>query len=610
MSAGPPRPDRLRVFLAADTPELLIHLHLLEEAVAAVEEIALEPILLEPLAATPAPLRTGTGREMREGDVLLTLVFDPVKTPAQLAATLERAHQRRLLLLSFHAAGGDIFGNAPPRSPFATLFDPTVEPAAVVRVVRATLLDVLALVSPQTDPHGRWPGEKAKGVAALELLRAEPAQRDGQLGLTAHESRLQAARAIEVRLFEPALAALTRALEYEATSAIGAFWRARLLAALGDPQRLIEARLEAARASRLARIQGKSEELAPAAAWLRARLEALSGEKNGLLEALAEAGAHPEAPAGTLLPALRFLVLGGAQEIALDWLRQALVNEVTVLDRALEDPFLSSLAPVLRTFRRQHRDRLRNVLNPLLESEAELYNAWPDASPEARGARADNAATDWNDAPLGDLQEAVQESIMRQLRALNGWSEELINDILAAEQARTEQNRLAEVDASIPDPKKLDFMLEGVWPRLREKRDELAAALRESERESMRLEKQATAIGESLGTRLAAFLKCARRFEAQILQAPEQVSAINARAGMETEPLRVATIAQLDEEGITCHHSLLPDALAAFTDEVTEAPAGPALFRLEPQRSTGPVASRAGVYFQRAYRRSIPGRIP
>lgn len=619
MNKRVPNQDAVRVFLCADTPELILHLNLLHDAIAEVEAPSLEPHLIEPenVSSTSG---SKPGREMREGDVLIPLIFEDSGSSTTFEAIKERAHHRRLILLPFRATrqtqtpsglkATDLLSSGLRFHPF----DPSADPSVTVRAIVFTLIENLALVSPLTDLNGEWLPVETKGTkgatrkSAIQLLRDEPSRSKGELGAAAFDSRQQAANAIEARLFEPALEALSRAAEYDESSALTAYWRARLLLVSGKIDLIKKAQLEADRACSLAHQEENLSPLEIAAWWLKGRMGALTGERATLLKALHEIGASPSSPSSILMPTLRFLTQCGLTEETLQWLRQACIHDAEILDRAIADPLLVPLLPLIQTLHGDQRAYLLKILRPLLESEKQLFEKWTKVSRTHLEAHAETAETEWEAIPIHALKNAVQAAILRQIGLFNDWAESLVKDAQKVRQARIDRIQLVDADEAIPDPTRFDHMLERVWPRLSEKRDDLAAAIRETEREINRLQTLELEVERSLSSRLQDFIDCSLRFEEIVVQAPEQLTEINTNAFPKGETLRVADGETLRAEGIACDEVCLPETLAALVNSMPKGNAGPHLYRMEPNRNSGPIASRAGVYFHQAFSRSTRGR--
>ena len=588
----------IRLFLATDEPVFEALLEGLEEHFGALTP-GLFSFTTLPLGTDPAATPPRPRPEIREGDVVIGIASSaPSVTEHPLGLLLKAAGEQGALILpalastrqrssAKAATAGDL--------PYIVVpFSASEVAADAGAALAARLLERIAPTAAPTDLLQRWnPSRDTVAANALEVLEHEP-----PAATTA--ARRKAARAIKARLFEIALLELEQVEEHTPGDPLVAFWRARILLGQNRADLLRSARHEADKAAERAHAREPRGPLALAAHWLAARIAVLQGETDPL--AILRVVEDPRRiPASRALLAARLLSSTHQEHTLVELLRATASREPEILDYAQADPLLRGHAAVIAPIGDNLRPAIAHATAALLESEQHILIANPGlgtatAADQVSSARALAAAE--NDA--ASLEAISAASVTRQLAYLNEWGTLLITQAAQLEKLRAERRHLEHVGEQLPVFGKFDGLLENLWSPLREKRDELEAALRASHREIEKLRRNEVDARRFLRSLVTVFVDCAERFEAAITDAPE-VLALASLPALAAQQLNVFSLAQLAQEKCACDANLLPAELIDLAPERPER-IERGLFRVE-QEKEGPVASRLGVYFFDARRR-------
>jgi hypothetical protein len=582
----------VRIFLLAADPggrrlgeNLRRHL---EDLPAPTLEVIWLPV---PDPASPTP---SSPRVMREGDVLVLLGSPASAAPDSFLPFRQRAAHRHL-----HVVEATPEPCADPETPS----DHSRPTGALLH----RLLLPLALLSPETDGLLRWTGTDSAPpqgeLPPLERLATEKGSKD------AVRYRREALTALRARLRGTALTALRHAMDHAPSNALTAYARARVLAAGGGREDLVEAEVLALNAAFLARAEQPRGAIELGSWWLVAHLAAVVGDHRRIDHALAEIGLDAQSPRDERILAASLLTAGqpGAGDPSALAIRHALEPELfEELAQHPPAPFLVPAGTAASTHAASDAATSPDAAGAgtvaaLFAAEEALIEHHPGPPAGAREALTHARGVDLS-PPRADLH-AGSASLRRQIGLLVDWARALVAMAREHDQARTARADLAQARAAVAEPTRAEAALETIWARLAERRDELAQALRATDREIMRLGKREEALRASLRGGLEAFLKSAQRTEAMAVTFPALLGPAVASGDSGSPPgeLRVATPQDWVREGIACEPSPLPDPLSRYLGPTPAGPEGPGLYRLERLPDSTLLASRVGVYFGPLY---------
>lgn len=594
-----------RVFLLASAPASLPQMTLLRDRLARLAAARVEPVLLAPETGEALGAPAG-GREMREGDLLVLLRDGPIPPQAPVERLLQRAAARRLGTIAVRRI--DDVEEPALQAWYEEALDPADDPLRHAARLECFIMERLGLWSVETDLFGTWPEDEPTD-SAWELLGrvGDDRTESNPLARAAHECREQAAQAIAIRLFEPALRALDQALLYDRDDAVSAYWRARLLAATSHRTQLVAAAGAIYEALHRVRQRPGNDALRRACHALAARLAAQRQDRATLLAEIGELNLEETCPPAEVTLAARWLFTGGerAQAVAL---LQTLIDRTPGAEEAIaRHPLLDALLPdLVRTTTPAPAPTPSHwgALARLLEAERSLLSAVPKPPREDAIIAHARAFDEWSpETPPVVLAEACQRCLSRQLELLEDWAERLLAEAIDWNATRHFRRSLKGATGDLPAANALDHLLWRVWPRLRQRRQAFERTLSHAQSDLERLQ---TGEGEqvrSLRAGATAFLEWVVRFETLACSVPEILETLVHAEGPDGPSLRLASAEELQAQGLPHDDALLPDPLAELV-AAPPSPPGPRLYRLEagPDRVT--LASRAGVYWGKAYDRN------
>lgn len=597
----------IRVFLLTDSSELEPLCAELGDFLREQTTPSFDPILL----AEAHPSAELTVLDMREGDLLFALLdgLHPLATEDALDCCRKAALQQMLVVPALCAENPRNSAlRALEREFITTTIDVSGKTDIVLANIYACLSELISLISPQTDLLLDWIRETpsnlriSKNQSALALLNEEgnDSRSSNQLAQSARESRQRAVRAIQSRLFEPAMAALTEASEFDATSGITCHWRARLLAAKNRREDIHAAVREATRSARLAHMHQPGCFLEIAGWRLAAQIAARLGDTEAVYEYLQEAHQFESDTTRMRLGDARILHQIGALKEAVSLLEAAYIREPEALDQALQDPALAGLHTPLRQMHGKREHAIRDSLNRLFKCEDYLLSHTPLTDTEHhRKAQLASIQRCQDRADLNLLQIELRATAARLINHLSLWAEDLCAQHIEISNLRRQQAVLAEISLEPPERGPWDDLLEQVWPEAKRRRTDLdrarreTIALKESTNEQL-LKKTAVFFGA-----LEAFLRTVGKCEAAIANSPHLFT-LNPRAEEpKASELAFLTADDFARLGLKQDPALLPDALLEYIGESLDVPAAriPGVYRLEFTSGMDLGASRCGVFF-------------
>ena len=596
-------PSTLRVFLFSNSPQLLPLLSKLEEQLRTHCFQRYEPFLVSRQNLLSGKSSTA-GREMQEGDLLIT-VGVPGAQQETLKAVHDHALTRKLIVFPFLLATDPENLSAETRKLFDKRLACTVLQASrgvpsLIQEISAVLHERSLFGSPETDLLLRRQAKKAPRdpfrARALDLLESDGRSASGELQHSAHETRRQAATAIRARLYEVALETLKRATEFDATSAITAYWMARVRLAQNTQTSLVDALRDANRAARIAALQGVKTTIEIASWRLAARICAMMGDLAGMQDHLKSAAAREPDQLDLKIENLRLLHRIGQREESLRILESLYANDRTAFRAVSEDPELGLFHTHLQNLRTRRESALRSVFEDIAAGEARLR--------EARQKPAATPLESWDEDTtdsLEELEKGTNQSVETQLTLLNQWGTELIAATRRVHELQARRASILEASREIPERSDYDFLLEKIWPRIRRRFDSLEGALEQTEQLEKNLEVAEKEATRQLREEATQFTRHAEAFEqllvrhAHLLREPDS---------HHQSLLCGLTVLKSGAQEIPSYAALLPEDLCEIIDfpPAATAPAQ-ALYRLERDRHGREGASRVGVYFVEAKRK-------
>lgn len=596
----------IRVFLFSNAPELLPLLHRIEERLRDQPPATYEPVLAAPVNRAPGS-RGLLGREMQEGDMLISVAV-PEGADDALRAAHDQALGRKLIVFPFILARAPeepspaIAGATDERFE-TTLLDAHDGIAKLSDAIVATVNERVIMGSIGTDLLARWMVEPRHAdplrTDALEALSNDGAEATGHLQKVARETRVQAATAIRARLFEIALETLHRAAEHDATSAITAYWAARLQICQNLAGAHEEGLRAATRAARLARLQSKGSAIEIASWRLAAKIAAMAGDSTGLREYLREANSSAAGLDNLLLEDLRLMQQVGLESEGIAMLEALYAEDRKVLYRIAGDPQLATFHAHLRNLQANREAHLRGILGEVNACRETLHRTRglkPPSPP--RGAADEALAGGGSDEVFDRLEEATSEGVRTQLDLLNAWGNELIQSTRGLNELRRRRLNLEAASREMPARSEFDMLLERLWPRLRKRYQDLSDALGETDRLHDELMQSETEAMHRMRKETRQFVKCAEAFESLLVRHPHLASACAGDRAAAAGTLAVLkSHAEDSSDPYRRHNALLPDDVCQILNFPNPTTDAEALYRLHRDANGREGASRAGVYF-------------
>ena len=515
--------ETARVFLLSDSPDLDLLIRDFAEFLKSQQPPTIEPILL---ADSEEPMDVANSRERREGDYLFTL-FGETEADATAAAVeccQQGATQQMLIVPVFTRSG------RPTASSLRALDDAYPLHRINLEVAYETLLPNLygilrgqcALGSTQSDLFLNWPREGLHTPAAISFLQNDEAAKKtaGKLATSADESRQQAARAIEARLFEAARHTLKQAATFDATSAVTCHWRARLFAASNRREDLSNALREATRSARLANMNEPGSLFETSGWHLAAYIAARLGDHGAVREYLEEMLRHDHGDIPLALNTAALLLRINENAAALQHLEGAYTRDPEALEHALAMPALAPLRPQLDQLHAKRKTAIREALGRLFQSEDYLITHSPLEDLEARRNQQVEAGQRCRDlASLHILEDELRTTAVRQIEHLGIWAEHLCARHIELSTLRRQHTALSDT-LEVPPRSPWDGPLEFFWPTARHLRRALDTAREETRALRLAAGEKLTAETDAFLASLNAFLRAVEHCEAAIAEAP------------------------------------------------------------------------------------------
>lgn len=591
----------IRVFLYSNCPKLLPLLSHLESQLQAHHPLPFDPVLVARESILAGERPAAAGRDMQEGDFLITIGVPDINGDT-LRKVHDRALVRKLVVFPFVLASNPAEPGPETKLIIDKRFDGSVLKASKgISALADEMLTVIQeraiLGSTETDLLARWLPEKPSKDPlckdSLELLETASAQSSGYLQESAHETRVQAAIAIRARLYQLALETLERAIEFDSTSAISAYWMARLKVAQNFAHSLIEALGDATRAARLAQLQGSHSPLEIASWRLAARISSMMGDLTGMQEYLHSAELAEPRQRDLQIENIRLFKRMGVEHKGVELIEAIYERDHSVLEAISNDPELRCYHSHLTAIHERREESLCAVWVDVEACEKLIR--------EARGKKF---------APLhvrvgeheGDLIEFLEarttKSLEDQLRLLNHWGSDLIGATRAVYQIRSRRHALETASREMPPRADYDFILERVWPRLRKRFSALQNALAQTDQLQAELKQSEEDTIAQLRVETGSFMRCAEAFEKLLVKHTNLLPEPDTRKHSVLQGLRVL---QRDTKDLPRLGTLLPEDLCEILEFPTMPTTPPlALYRIERDSHGCEGASRVGVYFNEA----------
>lgn len=612
--AAPP----LRVFLYAGTRELHRYLRALETILRDYRLLSIDPYLspTDPTHAS-SDMLPRFPREMQEGDLLLT--FSVSHRDGGVRRLEDEATKRKLVVLPFLLSRdplpSDLSQHPFPEERFDTvLVEAHKGEATLNRVVLRTLTERVRMCDPSTDlllrPQNQPNGSPSNPDDPLQANALQALELDGQdnpsaLVQLACESRRQACIAIRARLLELAQEALQRAVANDATSALTAYWLARLNLARNIGASLENGLREATRAARLARLQKPGSPLEIASWRLAARICAIRGDQVGFREYLENSAAIEPPTIELQLETLRLYHRAGLSRDGVPLLEQLYARDRDLAALLSEDPDLTAYHLHLQGLRDRQESHLRDIIRELAKNEADVCQLRGVHPPLPPSTESDDIHAD----PLELLERVGRQHAAFQLGLFNAWAIDLIETTRALHELTLEHRIFAKASRAMPLRGDLDGLVERLWPRLRQRYKALRQALAETDRQEEKLSQAKAQAFAQLKQESKQFLLHTGILERLLARHP---GFLKSRPDAAEPAFR--DLALLDAtDPLPRLDEALPEDIREILDfEHIEVPS-PALYRLElttrlpwadPNSHRRPrAASRVGVYFQEAKRK-------